>query len=180
MRRLDDEVRKVLGEALEAGGWNVFENVIGPAILNDRRLIWTLDNPFRGRTLLRSLDADRLATWVAEDMESRLGLVAHTVPVVDRLTEEGEEAESPRLSPLARALLVRFGHRDEVRRSLAATLFTGVWRGLESEQIRQQIAMLEGWAQDMDPNVRAWALDLADEHRQRLPRVLMREEEEEV
>ncbi|HXV44815.1 MAG TPA: hypothetical protein VEC96_17260, partial [Anaerolineae bacterium] len=162
-----NDIREVLQQVIVSGGWQVFEQIVGPAIIENPLLLWRLDSPFAGRNLLSSLDAKDLVAWIEKDVETRLHLIAHAVPIGDQP-----------LSNLARALLVRWGDRDDVRSALAATFGSGHWSGPEGNWLAQKLKQIEGWMTDPNPNVRAWAIELADYYRRRIERAKLLEEEE--
>jgi len=165
---LEDELRDVLHRAVSIAGWRAFEEVLGPAISENTSLLWRLDNPFMGPSLLSHFDPEAIVEWVAGDVDSRLHLIAHAAPV------GGGES----LQGLARVLLVRWGERDEVRSALAATFGTGGWTGPESGWLAEKIGQAERWEQDPDPNVRRWAQDLVFSYRRRLEQARLVEQEE--
>jgi hypothetical protein len=79
---------------------------------------------------------------------------------------------------LARALLVRFGDREDVRSALAATFGTGGWVGSEGDWIEGKLRQLAGWMDDPHPNVRRWAAELRVFYRRQLDRTQLLEEED--
>lgn len=164
---LDRDFQQLLERALTIVGWRGFEEVIAPAILEDPALLWKLENPILGRSLFSTFDPDDVVQWIEEDVEERLSLVAHATPV-----------GGTSLSGLARALLVRWGDRNEVRAALAATFGTGSWMGSASGWLAGKLREAEAWSEDPDPNVRRWAQELAQTYRLRLKRARLLEEEE--
>ena len=66
------------------------------------------------------------------------------------------------MHPLARGLLVRYGSNDDVRSQLYANFQSGGYRGSTVEWLNRKLELAQQWEQDPDPNVRAWATELAE------------------
>jgi hypothetical protein len=167
---LDDESREVLFTALQkatsADKARIFEEIIGPAIDADSRLLWSFED-LTEKKLLDEFEPDQVIRWAEQKPDTRLYLIARSVPV------SGQP-----LGGLARTLLVRHGAREDVRSALAATFGTGQWTGAESYWLADKFEQLQRWAQDPDPNVRRWATEQLEFYERRLDRVRLLEEEE--
>ncbi len=161
-----DDLRAVLDATVEQAGVEVFQSVLGPALIASPSLLWRLDSPIQGRSLLSLFDPATLVAWCEEEPEGRLPVIASAAPV-----------GTPGASPLARALLVTFG-RKRVGASLAATFGTGMWRGPESHYLQSQIDKLKEWEQDDNDEVRAWARELIGSYEAAKNRAATLEEEE--
>ena len=170
--RVDDEIQQVLSIALAAADVpeqnKILEDILGPALESIPGFLWVLESPFE-RDLLNHMDPELVVRWVEQDIEARLRLVAYAVPV----------GGQP-LAGLARTLLVRFGDREDVRSALGATFGTGGWVGSEADWIEGKLRQLDKWAQDPQPNVRRWAVELRAGYRRRLDRARLLEEEDET
>lgn len=145
----------------------ILEEVVGPSILRDTRMLWALDDVFEGRSLLGLFDVEDVVRWIKEDVPKRLHVVAHCAPV-------GHEE----VSPLARRLLETWGETEEVRAGLAATFGTGSWSGSESVYLNDRLTTLKRWAADPNRNVARWALELSSYYEKRLAKARLLEEEE--
>lgn len=166
----DKESRQVLLTAISEADTTeqakILEEVLGPAIEGAPALLWILDDPLE-RDLLDQFDPETVVEWVKQDVEKRLPLIVHAIPV------RGQP-----LASLARAMLVRYGDRDNVRSALSATFGSGVWVGSEAEWVAGKARQVEEWTKDQDPNVRRWALELKQAYRKMLDRARLLEEEE--
>lgn len=139
--------------------------MIGPAAVQQPFLLWRLDTVFEGRSLLGQFEPSQLIGWIEENRDERLVLVSHAAPV-----------GGPDLSPLARALLRRYG-AAEVGGELAATFGTGSFWGPESLHLESKIRQLEEWARDEEREVRSWASKLLSSYRKQLKAARQGEEE---
>lgn len=165
--QFEDEVRSALHETIKVGGWTVFEEVIGPAILRHPVLLWRLDNLTQGRALLAQLDPAKLIQWIKQDVAGRVGLIANAAPVHGQPLHE-----------LARQLLVHWGERGDVRSGLAATFGSGTWYGEESDWLNSKLKDLNTWSKDPDSKVRSWASELAASYEKQVHLVALHEQEE--
>jgi len=149
---VDDHVRQVFSEVARVGGWRVFEDVLGPALIKNPRILQTLDlSLFEGHSLLLDYDPSLLVAWIEKDVTYRLSIILHAVPV------GGKPLADP-----ARALLVRWGDREDVRSYLTAAFFTGAWIGPETAWLGAKLDEAQSWLKDPDPHVRAWAGELVE------------------
>jgi len=163
----DDDVSESLRLAIKQGGWEVFRDVVGPAVIESPVLLWKVDSIFANSTIFAEVESDLLMKWIGENVNERVAVVAHNA------RPHGRPLEG-----LARSLLEAYGSREEVGSSIAAAFGTGSWWGPMSEHLRSQIEDLEAWAQDSHPNVRSWARELLVRYRQQLREELLREAEE--
>lgn len=166
---LPEEFSRALSEAIDHGGWRVFEKVIGPAIEEHPQVLWSLENPFSGGNVLAQFDATRLIEWAEECPDDRLRQVAHSAPV-----------DSMSSSPLAVELLRRHGNREDVTSALAASFGTGSFVGSEVSWLREKIEQLKEWREADDPNIQTWAERLMEGYAQRLEDAEVREEEPDI
>jgi hypothetical protein len=162
----DDHVRQVFSEAARVGGWRVFEDVLGPALIENPSILWTLDSFFKGHRLLLDYDPPLLVTWIEKNVTHRLPIILHAVPV------GGKPLADP-----ARALLVRWGDREDVRSYLTAAFFTGAWSGPETAWLSEKLEEAQNWLKDPDPHVRTWAMELVETIQKRHEQAQIREEE---
>jgi hypothetical protein len=162
-------VNKLFGRVIEHDRDKVFREVLGPAIVQNPELIFILDNPIEGRNLLNRFDPKDILNWIEEDVENRLRIIAHATPVYG----------SP-LQGLARLVLERFGDREGVRSSLAATFSSGSFWGHESTWLQSKLDRITPLLEDQNPNVRLWAEELATGYRKEIRRAKILEEEEDL
>lgn len=86
--------------------------------------------------------------WVDQDIDKRAWYLASFAPKLDA---DGN------LSPIARALLVRYGDRDDVRRNLIANYSSGYWRGPMSSHYAGKMESLEHLLEnEPEPRIREW------------------------
>src|SRR5262249_10272738 len=105
-------------------------------------------------------------TWIEKNVIHRLPIILHAVPV------GGKPLADP-----ARALLVRWGDREDVRSYLTAAFFTGAWSGPETAWLSEKLEEGQSWLKDSDPHVRTWAMELVETIQKRHEQVRIREEE---
>jgi hypothetical protein len=164
---VDNHVRQVLSEVARVGGWRVFEDVLGPALIENPQILWTLDlSLFEGRSLLLDYDPLLMVTWIEKDVAHRLSIILPAVPV------GGKPLADP-----ARALLVRWGDREDVRSYLTATFFTGAWIGPETAWLSTKLDEAQSWLKDPDPHVWAWAGELVEAIQKQREQARIHEEE---
>lgn len=118
---------------------------------------------------LSYIPAESIWQWIDQDVENRAGYLARCIP---KTLCHGNDRVC-----LARELLVRYGNRDDVRRSFHMNYSTGVWRQSPMSQSYQETKEnLRAFQKDeIDPNVIRWI----DEHIERLKRDIKRAEIEE-
>ena len=118
---------------------------------------------------LSYIPAESIWQWIDQDVENRAGYLARCIP---KTLFHGNDRVC-----LARELLVRYGNRDDVRRSFHMNYSTGVWRQSPMSQSYQETKEnLRAFQKDeIDPNVIRWI----DEHIERLKRDIKRAEIEE-
>src|SRR5262249_27874457 len=140
---------------------------LGPALIENPQILWTLDlSLFEGRSLLFDYDPLLLVTWVEKDVAHRLSIILPAVPV------GGKPLADP-----ARALLVRWGNREDVCSYLTAAFFAGAWIGPETAWLGAKSDEAQSWLQDPDPHVRAWARELVESIQKQCEQARMHEEE---
>ena len=100
---------------------------------------------------------DKIWEWVDDDVENRAWYLARSLAPTTLSKEEW-------LTSLPRAILKRYGTRDDVRRSLISNYSTGVWAGQASsryETIKQK--MLEFKCEENNENVVRWICEYIEE-----------------
>jgi hypothetical protein len=126
---------------------------------------WRLLNWLRGdqsrliptESGLGGIPASIAFDWIDGDIANRAWLLAEYCPPLISKPEE--------VPTFARALLERYGARDDVRKSLLANHFTGSWSGPASEYFAQKLADLKPLLDcETNDNVRMWL----KEYRERL------------
>lgn len=148
-----------IGIYLEKGDirtWRVLSFVAG-GVFGEGEGIWGL------------LDVESVLRWVEEDVDVRAALLAeHAQRTVKRET-----------GALTRALLERYGDREDVTLGLIARFSSGGWFGKASEHYREQSAQVRLWlADEQEPNVRRWLEALERHFRENEDRARVREERE--
>jgi hypothetical protein len=104
---------------------------------------------FDGGGAIRHFRRERIWAWIDEDVERRARFIADVVPKVLR-DDQGYIG-------LARALLVRYGARQDVQRSLYAHWMSGVWTGSEVAHHQAETTAFQSALQsETDPNVIRW------------------------
>ncbi len=108
--------------------------------------------------------------WVEADVERRAWYLGQFVPPV---FQRNDGAVS------AREVLVRYGSREDVRRSLAANFSTEMWSGPESGHLQRKLEQFEGWKRgETDTNVLRWLEDYTESLRRRVEQAKIGEERE--
>jgi hypothetical protein len=166
-------VLKTLKSAVDHAGRAVWFDALAPALAEHPELLWTLDTLFDGRQLLAWFDPDDVLAWAeagsprgSEERGKRLRLIASAAPL-----------SGDTLSPLARALVIRYGTERGVLDALEANLGTGGWSGRESRYLKGKLARVERWAQDENAAVRAWVQTVARHLRRAIERARLEEDE---
>ncbi|MBE7551762.1 MAG: hypothetical protein HS126_11905 [Anaerolineales bacterium] len=109
--------------------------------------------------------------WVEENVEERAWYLATFVPPVF-------EKENTQFS-WARELLIRYGHRDDVRRNLSSNFSTEGWTGNESEHLKRKKQKLLDYRQkETNDNVKQWIDDYIDSIERRIEHARVVEERE--
>jgi hypothetical protein len=161
---ISKDLGEVLDMTIKMAGWPVFEDLIGPSLVENVSLVFKIDSVFSGRTLLSKFPAKKICDWIAED-EKRLHVIAHAAPV-----------GPGNLGELAVELLDRWGEAD-VGGALAATFGSGGWSGPESEWIRIRLGSLSEWAKEGSKEVKKWAKKMINAYKKQLDDALIHEEE---
>jgi hypothetical protein len=138
--------------------WGITAPLLGPPI--DSRA-YSIKNWLRGgdlipggsgkeaESVLSWIPLQDLWTWVEQDVERRAWYLASLVP--KDLTRD------PNRASVAREVLVRYGDRDDVQRSLIANYSTEGWMGPASEHHRLKKEELERLLEaEPEPRVREW------------------------
>jgi hypothetical protein len=168
---VDDHVRQVFSEVARVGGWRIFEEVLGPALIENPRILQTLDlSLFEGHSLSLNYDPSLIVTWIEKDVAHRLSIISYAVRV------GGKPLADP-----ARALLVRWGDREVVRSYLTEAFFTDAfadaWIGPETAWLGAKLDEAQSWLKDPDPHVRAWAAELVETIQKQREQAQIHEEE---
>jgi hypothetical protein len=154
------DLRTKLAEAVaalaEGESWTFFVNHLGPALAEDPSLAVALFGRLTGGSFLGSFDAEKVVSWIAKDVEHRAWPVAHSAPL-----------DGTPMPPLARALLIKWGGRNDVRSALSATFGTGSWSGPSSDYYRSRVDLLREWEKDPAAQVRLFARTLRESYEQR-------------
>jgi len=156
-----DDRMEVLREALLADREGVWER-IGEVLLREDEV------GFRFRLSLREWGVEIAGT------ETLLQWVERHGPRGPRILAK---LAIP-LSPLARALLIRYPGDDAVRGALTATFLSGSWWGPESAWLENKLSTARAWCEDPNPAIQDWARELVTVIEQALERVRLAEEEE--
>ncbi len=167
---LGDEVLDVLARASAspAGGFEVFSEVVIPALFASPVLLMRFTAFVKKGPLLEAFPADQVVGWIEGDLEPRLKLVRQLVPV------------SGTLEPLTRALLIRFGDRTDVRETLRASFISGIFAGPHSARLKSKLRELEPLLSDQSPAVNQWASETAQAIKSDIENTMKLEEEEEL
>jgi hypothetical protein len=164
---LSDERRQALQMATEAdpvGAWNT----IGEGILSEGEVSSALLTALRG-WYGELIPAEYLISWAKEHEPRGPWIVAHLI------------APDPRnASSRARALVLSFKANSAVWEELYANMVTGIWLGPYSNKIARDLAVAKEWAEDPDPEFRAFGQDVVRELERRLREQKIREEEGEI
>ena len=139
-----DRVLERILERFPAELWECIAGHLGPPI--DSRAFHIYHWLNGGALAL--IPPDLVWNWVDEDVEGRAWYVANFVPK----TFPGNPG---RVS--ARAVLVRYGSRPDVRGNLMANFSSEMWHGPESSHAQRKLEQLNSWRRDeTEANVRVW------------------------
>jgi len=158
--------------------WMRTTKFLGPPVDLRAHLIrdWLRGEDFWGREqegALSLVPMDTIWQWVDQDMESRAWYLASFVPKV-LCREKGKLC-------WAREVLVRYGKREDVRRSLTANFSTEGWTGSESVHLQNKREQLLHFRRsEEDRNVRQWVDEYVSELEQRIARAKIEEEREDL
>ncbi len=150
----DGPVRQVLRRILSRHPHEVWE-IIAPLIepLGDMRA-WSIFQWLHGGAM-SLIPRNALWSWVDRDTANRAKWLARFVPK-DLFSQERDAS-------LSRQLLIRYGDRDEVRRSLLGNFLSQSIRGPRSEHyIGQKEQLLKFRTREVEPNVRRWLDEYTD------------------
>ena len=89
----------------------------------------------RSSELLTNVSFEKIKKWIKQNEKSRALLMAHSIPPIP----DGAK------NNLIRQLLISFGTRDDVKKSIASNLDTGTFSGNVSTRYRNRIKKLEEW-----------------------------------
>ncbi len=156
--------------------WELVTKYIGPPI--DTRAFhlkeWLRGGDFFGEKpsgILSIIPLTSLWNWVDQDVENRAGHIANFVPK-DFVPSSWE-------SSLTRMVLVRYGHRDDVRSNLNANYFTEGWTGEASKHYHNKLQqILELQRVESNKNVLLWIDECIDALERSIEREMKREERE--
>ena len=125
--------------------WDRLKTCIGPPM--DSRAFHLTH--WLGEGALELFPVNLLWAWVDEDVEKRAWHLAHFMP--KSLFRSGEHV------CLAREVLVRYGHREDVRRNFSANYWSGSWMGSESDRYdRMKQELVEFRKTEDNENVKKW------------------------
>jgi hypothetical protein len=156
--------------------WQRITRYLGPPI--DGRAYhlksWLHGDEFQDRGeagVLPLIPIEELWSWVDADIETRAQYLASLVPK-QLFREEGRVC-------LAREVLVRYGHRRDVRNSLMANFSSESWWGPESAHYEaKKQALLAFRANETDSNVRQWIDEFVAALNRQIEHARIREERE--
>ncbi len=139
---------------------------VGEALVGHDRLSLKLSIALRG-WYGDLLDLNEILNWAEINKPHGPNIVAQLASV----------AGNP-LPDLARNLLIRYSHMNEVQGVLYANFVSGVWVGLASERYASLLHKAETWLKDSAPAVREWAEMVVHELRKEIERLRTSEDEE--
>jgi len=145
--------------------WKQISKYVGPPI--DHRAFvlthWLREGP------LSLFPQKALWAWVDEDRDKRAWYLATFVP---KGLSGGDAQPS-----LARALLIRYGEMEDVRRNFSANYFSGAWTGPETQHLlSKQKELLELRAKETNANVKLWIDEYLNAIEKDLERAQLQEE----
>jgi len=155
---------EVLQEAARKDLTRVWE-CISSLLIKDRKIDWGLLIDLEAN-FVKDLDHDHLLLWAQSNEPLGPIALAHIAPV-----------EGIPMHPLVRGLLVRYGGNDDVRSELYANFQSGGYWGSTVEWLNRKLELARQWEQDPDPNVQAWATELAERITAEIDGWRIREEE---
>ena len=145
--------------------WDAIWPLLGPPL--DSRAFQLRQWLHKGASQL--IPADKIWQWVEGDVEKRAWYSALLVPQIF----PGEGGFN------AREILVRYGHRDDVRSNLRANFGTEMWWGAESQHFQQKKDWLLGLKKsETNPNVRQWIDEYLESVNWHINRAKVEEERE--
>lgn len=126
----------------------------------------------KGEGALTLIPYHKIWEWVDNDVENRAQYLAHSLVPKTALTEKWSDS-------LARATLLRYGAREEVRRALISNYLTGVSWGLMSSnyEVKKQ-NLLHMKNNENDENVKRWIDDFVEVLEKGIERAKVEEERE--
>lgn len=173
------EVLNIIVEKFPEEVWDELKRFLGPPI--DSRAFrinhWLRGDEFsrgKGRVggILALIPLKKLWEWVDADLNKRAWYLARMVPKV-LFREQGKVC-------LVREVLVRYGHRKDVKSELMANFSTEGWRGLESSHLRgKRKYLLEFKSVETNKNVRNWIDEYVAIMEKEIERARIREERDE-
>lgn len=160
-----DERLGLLSEALKQAPESVW-TILSHQLLTQDHLALGLREWAWGQQFLDKLDAAGLLEWARQDPEIRPRLLV-------RLLKPRES-----ITPLVRGILQDYGPESLPAGILVGNFVSGSWFGSMSQHEQQQIAIVKGWLQDPEPNVRKWAQLILKDLEANLRQIQVFEEEE--
>ncbi len=121
------------------------------------------------KSLFNCIPEDCLWTWLEENPTRAPYLLARMIPL--------QQAE-PKLHPVARKLILKFGENVDIRNALSANWFTEGFTGKASEHYEYKLSVLREWEKDCEPIISLWAKQEAQELIKRISYEKVREEED--
>lgn len=155
----------LLGPPIDSHSYSVSLWLKGGSLFADE------ENEGKADSVLSYVPLEEVWKWVDQDVDKRAWYLAGFVPKVLFI--------DPSRPCLAREVLIRYGHREDVQSSLAANFSTAGWWGPESLHHKSRREALQAFLQQEDnPRVREW-LNKYVEHLQRdIDRARIMEERE--
>ncbi len=169
---IESDILKVLRITLKNNGWLVFSSVLGPYLIQYPRLSWMFQSVITEQddeSILSDLSIENLITWIEEDIQTRLPIIAYFAPVRGRP-----------LAKLTSALLSHWGDHKELESRLNGRFFSGFWVGSASKYWQDKMVDVEEWKKDKNPKVRRWAEKLKISLEKNIAEEKLREEENDL
>ena len=143
-----------------SGVWAIAAPLLGPPI--DARAfsigswlqggVFKFDDASDSESVLSHVLLTDLWRWVDDDIERRASYLARFAPK-NLVAVDGRPS-------LFREIIIRYGDREDVRRSLLGSYFTGGWMGPESAHYQGQKDRLDQFLErELEPQVRRWLTD---------------------
>lgn len=172
----DDRPRRMLRKIIERHPDATWEQVAVRLESSSWHLTqWLRGDDFFGQPreqdlpILPLFPQEQVWRWVEDDVDERAWYLATFVP-----PSFDERYPS---SSMARELLVRYGHRDDVRRNLQANFNSEGWTGDESAHLTQKLQhLLRYRSREPNDGVLSWLDEYVEYLRERIKRARIEEE----